>query len=246
MANATTESEGIYVGRYAAETTTYDPGVLELNRTYYWRIDEATEGEWDNPWKGCVWSFTTVDHLVVTVVDDFEGYHDGLEGEPEVSMMWIDGSANGTMGLVSLEPENGLVHDGCQAMLFTYWNFVEPWYGQTERLWQTPQNWTLNDADTLTLYIRGALENDPEPLYVAIEDGSGRIGVVIHPDAEAVLATEWQKWHVALADLQGQGVDVAAVKRMIIGVGDENDRQHKRIGTVYIDDISLTSRTLIP
>ena len=84
--------------------------------------------------------------------------------------------------------------------------------------------------------------NDPEPLYVAIEDNVGQIGVVTHPDAHAVLATEWQKWHIPLADLQADGVDVAAVEKMIIGIGDRDDPQPGGTGRIYIDDIRITNR----
>ena len=39
--------------------TTFDPGVLDLNTTYYWRIDEVDTGNPASPWTGIVWSFTT-------------------------------------------------------------------------------------------------------------------------------------------------------------------------------------------
>lgn len=39
--------------------TTFDPGVLDLNTTYYWRIDEIDPEHPEGPWTGDVWSFTT-------------------------------------------------------------------------------------------------------------------------------------------------------------------------------------------
>ena len=77
--------------------------------------------------------------------------------------------------------------------------------------------------------------NGPEPLYAGIEDSAGRI-------AEAVRATEWQKWHIALAEVRAAGVDVAAVKKMVIGVGDRKDPKPGGTGRIYIDDIRLTKR----
>ena len=38
------------------DANTYDPGTLELNKTYYWRIDEVNE---PYLWRGNVWSFRT-------------------------------------------------------------------------------------------------------------------------------------------------------------------------------------------
>ena len=32
--------------------TTYNPGPLELARTYYWRIDEANDTNAGSPWTG--------------------------------------------------------------------------------------------------------------------------------------------------------------------------------------------------
>ena len=58
------------------------------------------------------------------------------------------------------------------------------------------------------MYFRGQAENGRDPLYVAIEDSAGRIAVVTHPDPNAVLATQWQKWDIALPDVQAAGVDV--------------------------------------
>ncbi|AQT69807.1 F5/8 type C domain protein [Anaerohalosphaera lusitana] len=39
--------------------TTFDPGTLDLNTTYYWRVDEINPDHPDSPWKGVTWSFKT-------------------------------------------------------------------------------------------------------------------------------------------------------------------------------------------
>jgi hypothetical protein len=57
-----------------------------------------------------------------------------------------------------------------------------------------------------------------------------------------VLATEWRKWHIALADVRAAGVDVAAVQKMVIGVGERNNPKPGGTGRIYIDDIRLTKR----
>jgi hypothetical protein len=88
---------------------------------------------------------------------------------------------------------------------------------------------------------------------VAIEDSAGQIAVVTHPDANAVLTTEWQEWLIPLADLKSAGVNVAAVKKMYIGVGDRDNPstslgagpQPGGTGKIYIDDIRLTRRFVL-
>jgi hypothetical protein len=47
----------------------YEPGQLEWNTTYYWRVDEADNANADNPWTGPLWSFTTANFLII---DDME------------------------------------------------------------------------------------------------------------------------------------------------------------------------------
>jgi len=54
--NTATTSSGVFKGNQSA--TTYDPCTMEMNTTYYWRIDERNG---PNTWPGRVWSFTTVD-----------------------------------------------------------------------------------------------------------------------------------------------------------------------------------------
>jgi len=53
--DANTSTAGIYKGRQSS--TSYEPGTMDSNTTYYWRIDEIEDA--NNNWKGDVWSFTT-------------------------------------------------------------------------------------------------------------------------------------------------------------------------------------------
>ena len=242
VAHATTDSSGIYIARQAPEVNTYEPGNLDLDKSYYWRIDEVDPVDPDSLWTGGVWSFTTVDFIPIPgpAVDDFESYTGKVPNL--LSLTWAGGQTNGTGASVGAFAERTIVHGGLQSMSMSYDNVSEPWYSEAERAWGTPQDWTINSADTLTLYFRGEANNGRDRLYVGVEDGSGRIGVIPHPDAEAVLATEWQKWHLSLPDLRAAGVDVTAVRKMIVGVGDRDHPKRGAAGRIYIDDIRLTTR----
>jgi hypothetical protein len=123
-----------------------------------------------------------------------------------------------------------------------YNNADEPYFSQTDRTWPTPQDWTLNGMDTFELYFRGASDNGPGQLYLSIEDDAGRIAPMIHPDPDAVLATEWQQWSIPLAELIDAGVDVTAIRKISIGIGDLDNPQPGGIGIIYVDDIRVTSR----
>ncbi|HUU17651.1 MAG TPA: PA14 domain-containing protein, partial [Sedimentisphaerales bacterium] len=52
-----------YKGTRDLGAETYDPGKLEWDTTYYWRIDEVNNANTDSPWVGPVWSFTTANFL---------------------------------------------------------------------------------------------------------------------------------------------------------------------------------------
>ncbi len=49
-----------YKGNQPLDANNYDPCGLEPDTTYYWRIDEVNEGDPYSPYKGQVWSFTTI------------------------------------------------------------------------------------------------------------------------------------------------------------------------------------------
>jgi len=444
VANATPADTAIYRGQQTLDMASYTASGLEWNKTYYWRIDEANNLDPESPWKGGVWSFTTANYIVV---DDFESYSNEVGNR--VFQAWIDGlgytepppgaQGNGTGALVghdiwSLESpyyqgqivEVDNPHGGLQAMPLYYNNSAQPYHSETERTWMMAQNWTVNEVDRLTLYVRGVgptfvetgpnaylvgstsgdiwgtadsfryvykrlngngsivakvnsmtdtwpwakagvmiresldpgakhlmvvvtpgngvqfawrefansdsgdntqaeLEaphwvkltrngstftaeqsadgvmwepindatnsdhdvtmianvyvgltvtsnnadaaciadfsdvttsggvsgvwqvadiggdipgNSPAPFYVALEDSAGRVGVAVNPDA--VLTAEWTPWDISLSEFSSAGVNLAAVRKMYMGVGDRSAPMLDGDGVVFIDDIRVT------
>jgi len=61
VAAATPADTTLYQGSLPLERTTWTPGPLEPNQTYYWRIDEVNPEDPNSPWKTQVWTFTTAD-----------------------------------------------------------------------------------------------------------------------------------------------------------------------------------------
>jgi hypothetical protein len=80
--------------------------------------------------------------------------------------------------------------------------------------------------------------NSPDSFYIAVEDTGGSVGVMTHPDVDAVLYDTYQRWTIDLDGLTG--VNLRAVKKMYIGVGDRDDPQPDGAGRIYIDDIRIT------
>ncbi|MDH7599477.1 MAG: discoidin domain-containing protein [Sedimentisphaerales bacterium] len=219
----------------AVQKASYSPDSLLLGTTYFWRVDEVNQAQTPSVWPGQVWSFTTLDYLVV---DDFESYTNN--SPKRVFQTWIDGigfsadqffpsghPGNGTGAVVGYDPalgnimETRIVHGGRQSMPLSYDGLSE-----TTRTFQPAQDWTKHGITTLVLFFRGELTNTPGELYVKIN------GVkVSYTGASTDLASDqWRQWNIALPANAG----LNAVTTLTIGISSGN-------GILYIDDIRLYS-----
>ena len=214
----------------------YDPGQLEWDTTYYWRIDEANNANADSPWTGPLWSFTTANFLII---DDMESYNDLDEGDPEsnrIYLAWADGYDNPAVNgsVVGNDPapfaEQTIVHSGNQSMPMAYDNAV----GKSEATLTLTSNsdWTVKDVDTLTIWYRGDSANAAENMYVAL-NGSA---VVNNDNPDAALANEWTEWNI---DLQAFGINLANVSSITLGLGNRANPVAGGSGMMYFDDIRL-------
>jgi hypothetical protein len=81
----------------------------------------------------------------------------------------------------------------------------------------------------------GIISNTAEPMYVIL-NGSA---VLPHDNPNAALITEWTEWNIDLQKFADQGVNLANVETVGIGLGDRDNPQPGGSGIVYIDDIRL-------
>lgn len=211
------------------DTNTFDPGGLLLDTRYYWRIDEVSgeTGQWPGVYRGPIWSFATLDHIVV---DDFDFYVDSVT----LSLTWIDGAGNTSGATVSLEEE---FHG--DSMRFEYDNGLSPWYSQSSRLYLASQDWTASSVKALQLMFKGSAGNSAGPMYLALEDGLGARSVVFYADANDLQQARWQVWNIDLSDFAADGVGLTGVREIAVGFGDPDSPQAGGTGTVYFDDIRL-------
>ncbi|MBN2133806.1 MAG: carbohydrate binding domain-containing protein [Sedimentisphaerales bacterium] len=98
-------------GGFMITQTTYDPGTLETDKTYYWRVDEFSQ---TGTHKGDVWSFTTV-HEVPIGDPDLIGWWTFDEGE---GITAVDQSGYGGHGAIVGGPQRVDGYYG-QALDFT-------------------------------------------------------------------------------------------------------------------------------
>ncbi len=213
----------------------YEPGQLEWNTTYYWRVDEANNTNTDSPWTGPLWSFTTANFLII---DDMEAYNDLDPADPlsnRIFNAWIDGyddPTNGSLVGNDFAPfaEQTIVHSGNQSMPFAYDNAVA---GKSEATYVLTSNrdWTVNGVDTLTIWFRGESANAAEQMYLTL-NGSARID---HDNPDAALITTWTAWNIDLQAFADQGVNLANVNSITLGLSSVTAGS----GMLFFDDIRL-------
>jgi hypothetical protein len=90
----------------------------------------------------------------------------------------------------------------------------------------------------------GLLSNDPERMYVAIANSNGTTGTVYYEDndnvdIDATLIDTWTEWNIDLKDFQDQGVNLADVNSIAIGIGTRGGTIPGGEGKMYFDDIRL-------
>jgi len=234
-----TKASPEHKGTKALGDESYDPGQLEWASTYYWRIDEVNNVNPGSPWTGGLWSFTTANFLIV---DDMESYNDINEGEPgsnRIYLAWIDGFDNPAINGSVVGHENPplteqtIVHSGNQSMPMAYDNAV----GKSEATLTLTSNrdWTVKGVNTLTIWFRGSEGNAAENLYVALNNSA----VVTNDNPDAALATAWTEWVIPLQTFADQGVNLANVTSITLGLGNRSNPAAGGAGMMYFDDIRL-------
>ena len=211
--------------------SSYDTGELELAQTYYWKINEVNEAETPTSWAGDIWSFATLEYLVV---DDFEDYND--YPPDEIFSTWIDGwglPENGALISYDQAPwvETTIVHSGSQSMPFRYNNTGTATYSEAKRPFAVGQDWTRHGIKTLSLWFRGDPNNAiTEQMYVKLNGSK----VAYDGEAANLARTTWQPWNINLADF---GVNLSNVTELSIGLELSGAAGGK--GVIYLDDIRL-------
>ena len=234
-----TKASPEYKGSKARGDEASDPGRLDFDTTYYWRVDEVNNANPDSPWKGNVWNFWTGDFLVV---DSFESYDDvdppvGQPGINRIFDKWLDGFGTTTNGALvgnDLPPyaEQTTVHSGAQSMIYRYDNNLKT--SEATLTLVFPTDWTTNGVTKLSLWFSGAAANAADRIFVALGNA-----VVYHPDPAATQMAGWNNLVIDLQDFAGKGANLTNIGSVTIGIGTRNSPAAGGTGTLYFDDIRL-------
>jgi len=223
--------------------TTHGPLNLDLNTTYYWRVDEVNEAETPTTWQGDFWNLSTQEYLVV---EDFESYNDipaGEEGSNLVYVMWKDGFDNPTVNgstigyTEAFQPsmEALIVYDGTQSVPLFYDNTVAAYSEVTANVadLQADRDWSKHGIKALTLQFYGDPNNSVnDQMYVKLNGSK----VTYDGDAENLKGIGWQMWYIDLASIS---VSLSNITELSIGF--ERIGAFGGQGVVYLDGIRLYS-----
>ena len=228
-----------YKGSKALGAESHDPGLLDADTTYYWRVDEVdAQG---NTLKGPIWVFTTGAFLLV---DDFESYTDDDPNNEAIWQTWIDGFGipdNGAQAGYLLPPyaEQTIVHGGSQSMPLLYVNEGGVTNSEASMTLTAPRDWTQASVTELSLWFRGASANAAEPLYTAISNAAGAPAMAAYDDPTATASSRWTEWRIALKIFADQGINLTNVDKIAIGLGSKGGAAAGGSGTLFVDDIRL-------
>ncbi|UCD51335.1 MAG: hypothetical protein JSW27_01625 [Phycisphaerales bacterium] len=211
----------------APDAWAFDPGFLEYGQKYEWRVDEIGPS---GSVVGHTWTFAAGDYLTV---EDFESY----ANDAAIAAAWV----HNIEGYDYIFRETGTRAHGAGAMRFSYQNQFEPFLTEAARTFETPQDWTRHGAARLSLSFRGDDENVEQRMFIRVEDGAGASATVAHSVDYAVQTEYWRRWDVNLTEFSGAGVDLTAVAKLTIGLGDGTGsaQTDDDLDTIYIDHIRL-------
>jgi len=207
--------------------TTFDPGRLEFGQTYQWRVDQVGPS---GTVRGHTWTFTTGQCLTV---DDFESY----ANDAAIAAKWPHNVP--PYDYVFLETSN--VQQGAKSMRFEYQNQADPYFTEATYTFATAQDWTKYGIKALSLVFRGRNDNVEQLMRVRLQDAAGNTATAAHPYTYAVESDTWRQWDIALEQFSSAGVNLAAITKVTIIVGDgtKSGQADKDRDMIYVDNIRL-------
>jgi hypothetical protein len=74
-------------------------------------------------------------------------------------------------------------------------------------------------------------------LYLVVKDSANKTATALHPDATVIGMAKWSEWKIPLSSLAP--VNLAKIKKITIGLGDQANPKAGGAGLIYVDDIRV-------
>jgi len=248
------ESHKVYLGadepnnmvlvQESGDLTYTQPGLYELNTTYYWKVDEVQAAGPDI--EGTVWAFTTLAYIAV---EDFEAYSDGGVAITDFWPSEIDSWDSGSTVSLSVDPVAG----GEKAMQLDYDNLTPAYGNFSETTRSLVADFTPKDVVALFVSVMGDPCNAAERIYMRISDSSTsateylQVRDIADPNHTATADVNLldDSWQTAMIDLSTLGLVLTDIQSITLGVGDKDHPVATGMGTIYVDDIQLRTSTCV-
>ena len=221
----------------------YDPGQLNLETTYYWRIDEVKDSN-GHRWKGITWSFTVANYIVI---DDFESYDPIFD---VIYNYWDNPLYTGAYFELGSKPWDQ-VNNGVRSLEYEYENtnqYYTGYYSEIVFTSDSPQDWESTGVKMLSLYFYGDPDNDAgdsEQMYVGLADSDSETFIDYNGDMNDIKVSDWQEWNVPLSGFTN--VSMSGVEKVYIGFGDRADvPPGGGEGVVYFDNLRIYPPKCVP
>lgn len=208
------------------EVNSFYPGILELGKTYYWRIDEVNNIDHNKICTGDIWRFTVIDFLNI---DDFESYNNN---ENMINNTWEK------TGEAFIYTSDSAMKCG-QSMAFDYY-YYDDFLCQATRKFTTPQDWYSTAGKNLDLFFSGNTTNDTNvQMYLILSDGVND-AAFLYQDMADIQQNDWHLWRI---DLQNQNrLDLSNIQTISIGFSaGATQLTYTGRNVVYFDNIRLYS-----
>ncbi len=213
------------------DVNTFDPGGLELGKTYYWRIDEVNDTQIQ---PGDIWSFTTIDHRVV---EDFDQYNLLEPSDPNNINFYEAWKEGGVYLMLDQTHECSK-----KSMGFDYWYYHYTVYAEAIRTFHPAQDWTAAGEKVLELFFYGRAHNSPAQMYLVLDDEDSETIISYPGDVNDLKNEAWQAWRIDLNALNDPNLNLANITGIALGFCAETGKPFSSgAGSVLFDDIRLYS-----
>ncbi|MCK5602242.1 hypothetical protein KAR91_10245 [Candidatus Pacearchaeota archaeon] len=199
---------------------------LDLDTTYYWRVDSNnTSGVIA---EGDIWSFAVRD--IYTMVDDMEDYHSVAN---PVGTNWMEYG-----GALVFTQVGGIIPNSITYYPHSGYNCVNfDFLGASEivQTFTSAQDWTAGSINALTLYLLAGDVNNVGSLSIMLGDSDLDTSSPVVYTGDINDVTHWLEWNIALEDFNNNDMDLNKVKSIEIAVDGTGD------GSFYIDDVIVAT-----